>query len=589
MKGGIKCFLSCLLPCGSLDVVRVVHPSGRVDEIAAAVTAADVMLAHPNHAVRHHPPCELLPPHARLQRGRIYFLVPVVAAPHKAAPPRPRAKAPMKKKGAGDWDRENADAERGALEKGLPAQLSRDRWRPGVVPWRLAGGKVRDWCSSLSVLWLMRSVEQRKRGTRVVELETKLSKSQAELKKLKERLAEAEAAKVEAEQALAKAKKRTPLAAAVAVDAKAEEETPAQAPDYRLEDVRQNVNEEETVTSPATMDVFEIVVLAEPVPPEDEVDDEQRKEEKVTEKQQEEETKAMIEKLERHEDNETAAAAAAAVAEEEEEEKEVVILKAKLLEKEREVAVLLEENKIFNIKAEEEAKQLAESAQAKQEHLAAQLNSIEKKLKDSKTKEQQLSSQLEAAEGSKATLEMDLKRMKVQIEQWRKAAEAAAEVLASAGNDASEEMSDRILAERCSSMDKYLEADYRNWESPSIDEDIDEDGSGGGWGRRKGAGSKVIRVDVVYVYSKARYGASNVEQDVEIMLGKKLSIFIFIVICDHCLTGSELGVEAGVLHWRKASDKANEGHGIGMKQRSSHNFFEGLEWSRDPRLTSLME
>ncbi|XP_042417383.1 interactor of constitutive active ROPs 4-like [Zingiber officinale] len=332
--------------------------------------------------------------------------------------------------------------------------------------------------------------QERKRGTRVVELETKLSKSQAELKKLKERLAEAEAAKVEAEQALAKAKKRTPLAAAVAVDAKAEEETPAQAPDYRLEDVRQNVNEEETVTSPATMDVFEVVAPAEPVPPEHEVDGEQGKEENVAEKQQEEETKAMIEKLERHEDNETAAAAA--VAEEEEEEKEVVILEAKLLEKEREVAVLLEENKIFKIKAEEEAKQLAESAQAKQEHLAAQLNSIEKKLKDSKTKEQQLSSQLEAAEGSKATLEMDLKRMKVQMEQWRKAAEAAAEVLATAGNDASEEMSDRILAERCSSMDKYLEADYRSWESPSIDEDTDEDGSGGGWGRRKGAGVRMF-------------------------------------------------------------------------------------------------
>ncbi|XP_074576091.1 uncharacterized protein LOC141832488 [Curcuma longa] len=134
MVGGIRCFLSCLLPCGSLDVVRVVHPSGRVDEIAAAVTAADVMLAHPNHAVRHHPPCELLPPHARLQRGRIYFLVPVVA-PHKAAPPpRPRAKAPAKKKGAGDWDRESEYA-----EKGSPAQLTRDRrWRGGrrVCAWR---------------------------------------------------------------------------------------------------------------------------------------------------------------------------------------------------------------------------------------------------------------------------------------------------------------------------------------------------------------------------------------------------------------------------------------------------------------------
>ncbi|XP_042410138.1 interactor of constitutive active ROPs 4-like [Zingiber officinale] len=221
------------------------------------------------------------------------------------------------------------------------------------------------------------------------------------------------------------------------------------------------------------------------------------KEEKVTKKQQEEETKAMIEKLGRHEDNETAAAVAEEEdedeEEEEEEEEEVVILKAKLL-KEREVAVLLEENKIFKIKAEEEAKQLAESAQTKQEHLAAQLNLMEKKLKDSKTKEQQLSSQLETAEGSKATLEMDLKRMKVQMEQWQKAAEAAAEVLASAGNDASEEMSDRILAERCSSMDKYLEADYRSWESPSIDEDTDEDGGGGGgrWGRRKGAGVRIF-------------------------------------------------------------------------------------------------
>ncbi|XP_074575790.1 interactor of constitutive active ROPs 4-like [Curcuma longa] len=332
--------------------------------------------------------------------------------------------------------------------------------------------------------------QERKRGTRVVELETKLSKAQAELKKLKERLDAAEAAKVEAEQALAKAKKRTPVAA---VDAEAEEETPAQAPDSRPEDVRQNVNEEESVTSPATMDVFEVVVPAEPVPPEDEVDGEQRQEEKMTEKQ-EEETKAMIEKLERHEDHETAAAAAV-VAEEEEkrEEKEVVILKAKLLEKEKEVAVLLEENMIFKIKAEEEAKQLAESAQAKQEHLTAQLNSMEKELQDSKTKEQQLSSQLEAAEAGKAALEMDLKRMKVQMEQWRKAAEAAAEVL-TAGNDASEEMGDTSLAERCSSMDKHLVVDYRSWESPSIDEDIDEDGSGGGGGRGrwKGAGVRML-------------------------------------------------------------------------------------------------
>ncbi|XP_074574148.1 uncharacterized protein LOC141830640 [Curcuma longa] len=130
MKKGIRCFLSCFLPCGTLDVVRVVHPSGRVDEIAAPVTAADVMLAHPNHAVRHHPPAALLPPHACLHRGRIYFLVPV--ASHKSAPP-PRADAPAKSKRANGWGGEKDGGERSA-----PEQLSRDRRRR-------RGGRVGAW------------------------------------------------------------------------------------------------------------------------------------------------------------------------------------------------------------------------------------------------------------------------------------------------------------------------------------------------------------------------------------------------------------------------------------------------------------
>ncbi|XP_042394329.1 uncharacterized protein LOC121985116 [Zingiber officinale] len=131
MKNGIRCFLSCFLPCGTLDVVRVVHPSGRVDEIAAPVTAADVMLTHPNHAVLHHPPAALLPPHARLHRGRIYFLVPVGS--HKAAP-LPRAHAPAKSKSANGWG-----GEKDGGGKSAPEQLSRDhRSRRGgrVGAWR---------------------------------------------------------------------------------------------------------------------------------------------------------------------------------------------------------------------------------------------------------------------------------------------------------------------------------------------------------------------------------------------------------------------------------------------------------------------
>ncbi|WOL11593.1 hypothetical protein Cni_G20357 [Canna indica] len=83
----------------------------------------------------------------------------------------------------------------------------------------------------------------------------------------------------------------------------------------------------------------------------------------------------MMEKIETNQDNK------AEVAKKEEECKrkeksetvalpespEVTILKAKLLEKEKEVAILLEENVIFKTKTEEEAKHIAKAAQAKEE------------------------------------------------------------------------------------------------------------------------------------------------------------------------------------------------------------------------------
>ncbi|XP_042394330.1 interactor of constitutive active ROPs 4-like [Zingiber officinale] len=311
---------------------------------------------------------------------------------------------------------------------------------------------------------------ERKWGTSVVELETKLSKAQAELKKLKDRLASAEAAEVETEKALAKAKKRLPAAS---VDAKGAGVTPPLARDSRSGDARQN-DKGHSVTSPATMDVFEVVVPVGPLPVVDEVDGEERKEEKEVMEGEGEETKGMIEKTEREE-------ASSSVAEKDEEEKEVRILKSKLLAKEKELAIRLEENMIFKIKAEEQAKKLAESAQTTQEQLMAQLNSMEEELKQSKTKEQQLNSQLEAAEGENTSLEMELKRTKVQMDQWRKAAEAAAEVLAT-GNEASAETGDKRLVERCMSMDKHLGV---------IAGAMEENDNGGGV-TRKSAGARLF-------------------------------------------------------------------------------------------------
>ncbi|XP_020599504.1 uncharacterized protein LOC110038919 [Phalaenopsis equestris] len=95
MKDLIRCFISCFLPCGALDVIRIVHSSGRVEEISgrSLVFVADIMEAHPNHVLRKLPspsssadvydsssaPCRAvtLPLNAELKRGKIYFLMPV--------------------------------------------------------------------------------------------------------------------------------------------------------------------------------------------------------------------------------------------------------------------------------------------------------------------------------------------------------------------------------------------------------------------------------------------------------------------------------------------------------------------------------
>ena len=82
MGNSLRCCLACMLPCGALDVVRVVHLSGRVDEFACPLAAADVLAAHPNHALTDAwsagatRKIVILSPDSELKRGRIYFLIP---------------------------------------------------------------------------------------------------------------------------------------------------------------------------------------------------------------------------------------------------------------------------------------------------------------------------------------------------------------------------------------------------------------------------------------------------------------------------------------------------------------------------------
>ncbi|XP_047060460.1 splicing factor, arginine/serine-rich 19-like [Lolium rigidum] len=107
----IRCCIACILPCGALDVVRIVHSNGRVEEISEPVLAGEIMKAYPKHVLRKPPstcPADggggivvqkpvILPPNAELQKGKIYFLMPVMTpAPEKAAgKPKTPAPAPV--------------------------------------------------------------------------------------------------------------------------------------------------------------------------------------------------------------------------------------------------------------------------------------------------------------------------------------------------------------------------------------------------------------------------------------------------------------------------------------------------------------
>ncbi|TQD94655.1 hypothetical protein C1H46_019707 [Malus baccata] len=91
MKNTIRCCISCILPCGALDVIRVVHSNGRVEEISGTIRASEIMKAYPKHVLKKPsssasdhdgvvPKIVIVPPDAELQRGKIYFLMPMPAS-----------------------------------------------------------------------------------------------------------------------------------------------------------------------------------------------------------------------------------------------------------------------------------------------------------------------------------------------------------------------------------------------------------------------------------------------------------------------------------------------------------------------------
>ncbi|XP_007017008.2 PREDICTED: uncharacterized protein LOC18591042 [Theobroma cacao] len=89
MGNSLRCCLACVLPCGALDLIRIVHLNGYVEEITGPVTAGEILKANPNHVLSK--PCSqgvvrkilILSPESELKRGSIYFLIPSSSLPEK--------------------------------------------------------------------------------------------------------------------------------------------------------------------------------------------------------------------------------------------------------------------------------------------------------------------------------------------------------------------------------------------------------------------------------------------------------------------------------------------------------------------------
>ncbi|KAJ8650850.1 hypothetical protein MRB53_003873 [Persea americana] len=88
MGNSLRCCLACFLPCGALDVIRIVHLNGHVEELSHPILVKEVINANPNHVLTM--PCPqglghkilILSPNSELKRGHFYFLIPASAIPN---------------------------------------------------------------------------------------------------------------------------------------------------------------------------------------------------------------------------------------------------------------------------------------------------------------------------------------------------------------------------------------------------------------------------------------------------------------------------------------------------------------------------
>ncbi|KAK9269695.1 hypothetical protein L1049_001473 [Liquidambar formosana] len=319
------------------------------------------------------------------------------------------------------------------------------------------------------------SVNQKKLGTRIADLESQLGQAQVELKNLKEQLASAEAAKKEVQEELEKKSKKPIVTEPVETQ---EKHLPTEIHEFNEKDG--SPPDEVPDDNQRETDVFEVPMEKASVEPKVEPS-------QLTDKE-ENETKSIdiltkpptILEPERPSFKDLTL-----------KNDEINMLKAQLEEKEKELKVFCQDNESLK-------KQLADAtleislAQTKEQEMALKLIQLGEELEASKANAAQLNEKLGAVEAAKEELEVEMKKLRVQTEQWRKAADAAAAVLA---GDVG--MNGRRISDRCGSMDKHFggifEPPARGYAgfvgSPGMADDLDD---GFGNGKRKGSGIRMF-------------------------------------------------------------------------------------------------
>ncbi|KAL3825925.1 hypothetical protein ACJIZ3_021954 [Penstemon smallii] len=114
-------------------------------------------------------------------------------------------------------------------------------------------------------------------------------------------------------------------------------------------------------------------------------------------------------------------------------------LKSTLSEKERQLVSIAEENEklkreIERSKINEEAMALAEAARTAEKEALMRLVYLTEEADKSSRKADRISEELDSAQAANSEMEAELRRLKVQADQWRKAAEAAASMLSTGNN-----------------------------------------------------------------------------------------------------------------------------------------------------------